>query len=79
MDNLMLKIICAALVFVFYASCRTTDRDDDMNDAYQQKDTTRIALPDKHDESHHYGNRIGDGSQMDSAANSTSPVDSNPK
>lgn len=82
MDSLFLKIICAAFLFVFYVSCRSTDRDDDMNDAYHQKDETPVNLPDKTNEtneSHHFGNRIGVGSRMDSSANSTSPFDSNPK
>lgn len=80
MDNLVLKLICAALVFVLYASCRTREKDDNMNDAYEQSATHETpAKKSETYESNHYGNRVGAEARLDSSANSKTPVDSYPE
>ncbi len=80
MDNLILKLLCAGLIFVLYTGCHSGDNDDNMNDAYEQ--TSVNPTSDKRSETYeskHYGNRVGVEARMDSSANSKSPVDSNPK
>jgi PBP1b-binding outer membrane lipoprotein LpoB len=79
MENLVLKIICTAIILVlFAASCHDPAKDNNMNDAYEQPVTTPNMQNDKHENSN-YGMRDKVEERMDSSANSKSYNDSNPK
>jgi hypothetical protein len=79
MENLVLKIICTAVILVlFAASCHDPAKDNNMNDAYEQPVTTPHMQNDQHENSN-YGMRDKVEERMDSSANSKSYNDSNPK
>lgn len=79
MENLLLKIICTAIILVlFAASCHDSAKDDNMNDAYEQPATSPGVQGDHHENSN-YGMRDKLQERVDSSANSKSYNDSNPK
>lgn len=79
MENLLLKIICTAIILVlFAASCHDPAKDDNMNDAYEQPVTSPNTQRNAHDEQN-YGMRDKLQERIDSSANSKSYNDSNPK
>ena len=81
MDTLLFKIIFAAIIVVFFASCHRPAKDDNTNDAYQQVTPNPAAeTPNETNGQQHYGTRPMDVQTMtDSSANSRTYIDSNPK
>jgi hypothetical protein len=81
MDTLIYKLIFAAIIVIFFASCHRSGKDDNMNDAYDQVSTHPAPeTPNKTHDQQHSGTRPADAhSMMDSSANSKTYIDSNPK
>jgi hypothetical protein len=80
MDTLLFKIIFAAIIVVFFASCHRTGKDNNMNDAYEQVTPNSAHGTNETHEQKNYGTRPADANMMeDSSANSKTYIDSNPK
>jgi hypothetical protein len=79
MDNLFFKIICAAIVMIIFASCHRPEKDNNMNDAYEQIPPGRGETQDEPYDSINKGVRANDESHIDGSASPRPAIDSNPK